>query len=116
MTNSKKLVRTKNSSSSTSNLEPRTSAGGFKTRPYRKTLNSPLPLSFRKYFWDCPFDDLYLEKYPRFIAARILNFGDWEAVTWLFARGGRELVNKAVKNGRYVNNKTENFWKMMLHG
>lgn len=57
-----------------------------------------------------------MEKYPRFIVARILNFGDWEAVSWLFARGGRELIAKAVKNGRYVNHKTENFWNMMLHG
>jgi len=118
MTSSKKLVRTPGSSSSTSNLE----LLGVRHTPLQlpfslsSTPNSPLPTSFRKYFWDCPFDDLSLEKYPRLIAARILNFGDWEAVSWLFARGGRDLVHKTIKNQRYVNRKTENFWKIMLHG
>lgn len=103
MTNSKKIVQTSGSSSSTANFEPRTS-------------NSFLPTSFRKYFWDCPFNGLSLEKYPRFVAARILDFGDWEAVSWLFTHGGRDLVDKTAKNQRYVNRKTENFWKIILHG
>jgi hypothetical protein len=75
-----------------------------------------LPASFRKYFWDCPFDGLSMEKHSRFIAARILNFGDWEAITWLFARGGWPLIRRTVRNWRDLNAKTINFWNLMLHG
>lgn len=114
-------LKTSKSSSVTAKSGQRTvNPQGGQTNQIRQSRRmicaASLPAHFRKYFWDCPFEELSLEKYPRFIVARILNFGDWEAVSWLFARGGRELIAKAVKNGRYVNHKTENFWNMMLHG
>lgn len=75
-----------------------------------------LPPSFRKYFWDCCFEDLSMERHDLFIAARILNFGDWKAVSWLNAHGGRSLIRKTVKNRRDLSAKTINFWNVMLHG
>ena len=33
--------------------------------------NPDMPEEFRKYFWDVDYDDLSLEKYPKFIAERI---------------------------------------------
>jgi hypothetical protein len=82
----------------------------------RKILNSALPPSFRKYFWDCNFKDLSMERHDLFIAARILNFGDWKAVAWLRVHGGKSLIRKTVKNRRDLSKKTINFWNMMLHG
>ena len=75
-----------------------------------------LPSSFRKYFWDCPFEELSLEKNDLFIAARILNYGDWNAVSWLQKIGGRALIRNAVKKRRDLSAKTINFWNLMLHG
>jgi hypothetical protein len=75
-----------------------------------------LPASFRKYFWDCRFEDLSLDKHNLFIAARILNFGDWKAVSWLHANGGRSVIRKALQKRRDLSAKTINFWNMMLHG
>jgi hypothetical protein len=45
--------------------------------------NKRLPEEFRKYFWDVDYDDLSLDKYPKFIAERIMNYGDLDSVKWL---------------------------------
>jgi len=74
-----------------------------------------LPASFRKYFWDCSFKELSLEKHSSFIASRILNFGDWKAVSWLHAHGGQPLIRHAVQKKRHLSAKTVNFWDVMLH-
>jgi len=41
--------------------------------------NKRLPEEFRKYFWDVDYDDLSLDKYPKFIAERIMNYGDLDS-------------------------------------
>lgn len=75
-----------------------------------------LPYSFRKYFWDCRFEDLSMDRHDLFIASRILNFGDWKAVDWLRAHGGKALIQRTVKKRRDLNAKTVNFWDVILHG
>jgi len=76
--------------------------------------NPDMPEEFRKYFWDVDYDDLSLEKYPKFIAERILNYGDLDAIKWLQAVLDREFIRSVILNSRNLNPKTKNYWKLML--
>lgn len=76
--------------------------------------NTEIPETFRKYFWDVEFDDLSLEKYPKFIAERIMNYGDLAAVNWLQSVLDREFIRSVVMNSRNLNPKTKNYFELVL--
>lgn len=76
--------------------------------------NKRLPEEFRKYFWDVDYDDLSLEKYPKFIAERIMNYGDLNSVKWLQSVLDREFIRSVVLNSRNLNPKTKNYWELLL--
>lgn len=79
-----------------------------------KRKNTSLPEEFKPYFWDVEFGALTYEKYPRFIAERLLNFGDAKAVKWLLSLAGRSGIKKIVQTSRNLNAKTRNYWQVML--
>ena len=41
------------------------------------------PAFLKQYFWDIDFDKLDIEKYPLYVVARILNYGDEKAIAWM---------------------------------
>ncbi len=73
-----------------------------------------LPENFKKYFWDCNFDDLNLDQYAFFITERILNFGDMTSLQWLFNRIDKNLVINVLNKSRNINKKTRNYWSTIL--
>jgi Family of unknown function (DUF6922) len=73
-----------------------------------------LPDAFHKFFWDVDFNELTLGKFPDFIAVRILNYGDPEALNWLTSRIDKAFLMKLVEYNRNLNPKTRNFWKLIL--
>jgi hypothetical protein len=76
--------------------------------------NHKLPEEFRKYFWDVAFDELTFDKYPRFIAERLLNFGNLDDIKWLLARTDRQFLDSLVETSRNLNDKTKNYWQIIL--
>ncbi len=74
-----------------------------------------MPEMLRKYFWDCRFDELSLEKYPFYIVERILNLGDMTSLRWLLARIDTSLLKEVVEKSRRLDKKTRNYWEIMLH-
>ena len=70
-----------------------------------------LPESFRKYFWDCDFDDLSVQKYPKFILERVLNFGSLKDIQWIKHQVGDEYFRKIATQSRRLDKKTLNYWK-----
>jgi hypothetical protein len=79
-----------------------------------KQNSSKLPEELRKYFWDVEFDELTTEKYPRFIAERILNFGDLNGIKWLLSWADNNFIRTIVDNSRNLNAKTRNYWRLLL--
>lgn len=73
-----------------------------------------LPGEFQKYFWDVSFSDLTMEKYPRFIAERILNFGDLNEIRWLLSRTDLNFIKTLIESSRNLNAKTRNYWQIVL--
>ena len=76
--------------------------------------SSRLPEEFQKYFWDVAYNELTIEKYPRFIAERILNYGDLNGIKWLLSWTDRHFIKTIVDNSRNLNAKTKNYWQIML--
>jgi len=70
-----------------------------------------LPESFKKYFWDCKFDDLSVKKYPKFILERVLNFGSLQDIEWIKFQVGDEYFRKIATQSRRLDKKTLNYWK-----
>ena len=82
--------------------------------PVRKT-NPKLKPEFQKYFWDVDFKELSVQRYPRFIAERILNFGDTESINWLLKWADKDFLEKIIETSRNLNARTRNYWKTILH-
>ena len=74
-----------------------------------------LPVRFKKYFWDCYFDDLSMDKNTKFIIERLLVYGNLNDIKWLRANSSREkFINIATKSRR-LDKRTINFWKIYFN-
>lgn len=78
-------------------------------------MNETLPEMLKKYFWDCDFKELNMDKYAFFITERILNFGDMTSLKWLIDRTDKAFLKQVVEKSRNLDKKTRNYWKIMLY-
>lgn len=65
----------------------------------------------KKYFWDCDFEELSMEKYSKFIIERVLNFGNAKEVRWLIENTDEGIFKKVATSSRRLDRKTANYWK-----
>jgi hypothetical protein len=82
-----------------------------KTVPYKMTT---LPKSFKKYFWDCNFNEITLDTYSFFITERILRYGNMDSVNWLLNKIDKKFLKIVIKKSRNLDNKTKNYWETIL--
>ncbi len=82
--------------------------------PSGTNTKNKLPEEFQKYFWDVDFNEISFEKYPRFVAERILNYGDMDGIKWLLLCADTSFIKSLLKTSRNLNSKTKNFWQIML--
>lgn len=78
-------------------------------------MNQTLPETLKKYFWDCDFEEMSMDRYAFFIAERILSFGDMASLRWLTARTDKSFLKEVVRRSRNLDKKTRNYWEMMLY-
>mgnify|MGYP000974190068 CR=1 FL=1 len=77
--------------------------------------NEQLPETFEKYFWDCNFNELSLDKYKKFVVERMLNYGDIYAVRYILSNVDKSELKNIISTSRNLNSKTKNFWEIMLN-
>ncbi|AKJ63467.1 helix-turn-helix domain-containing protein [Kiritimatiella glycovorans] len=65
-------------------------------------------------FWDRTLSKSDLERYPVWVAERVLDYGNLEDVRMLRALLGRESFVRAAARAHRVSNVTRNFWKQIL--
>ncbi len=75
-----------------------------------------LPENLRSLFWDCDFDSLDLDENLRFVIRRILDRGDWDAITWLRKTAGDPAIRDwfLTTNGRGLDPPRLRFWALIL--
>ncbi|MBD3375391.1 hypothetical protein GF406_10175 [candidate division KSB1 bacterium] len=76
--------------------------------------NYPIPQAYKKYFWDCDFDQLNMADHGLFIAERILNFGNRASVSWLLGQLDKNALSELLESSRNLDKKTRNYWRIML--
>lgn len=75
----------------------------------------PLPLFLKRYFWDIDFSSLDKQKYPDFIIARILEYGDERAIAWLFKYFKKPELRKTLSKRRGISPLSANYWGLILN-
>lgn len=73
-----------------------------------------IPQHLRPIFWDvnaAEFDPLL---HPHYSIARILEFGDREAVAWLRNSFTREAIDRVVRTERSLTRRSANFWALVF--
>jgi transcriptional regulator with XRE-family HTH domain len=68
----------------------------------------------RRLFWDAPFDESDLDRHPRWVTTRVLEFGNLDDVRFLVQRyGTRRFVDLAAA-ARFSSRRTRVFWRSIL--
>jgi hypothetical protein len=77
---------------------------------------TPLPQSFRAFFWDYRFDQLTWEGNRELVIHRLLIHGSWEAITWLRRKIGDSELRKwlIAHKGRGLSPRQLRFWSLVL--
>jgi hypothetical protein len=73
-----------------------------------------LPDTLGKFFWDCNLAELTWAQHRRFVAERLLNFGDDAALDWLRGQLTRADLAEFVRTSRRLDAKTRNYWAWAL--
>lgn len=67
----------------------------------------------KRYFWDIDADHFDPRDYPRYTIARLLEYGDFEAVSWLRNNFEEETIKEVVRTSRELSPKTATFWALV---
>lgn len=73
-----------------------------------------LPQFLKKYFWDVNFNSLKLNKHQVFIIARLLEYGNRQAVKWMENNFKPKEIKKVVCNSKNISQKSANFWQLIF--
>ncbi|RMF26192.1 MAG: hypothetical protein D6759_20065 [Chloroflexi bacterium] len=74
----------------------------------------PLPELLRPLFWDTDFDHLRIPDHKQYIIERVLEYGDDEAVRWLWHTFGPSAIADVVRRSRAISPNTANLWALVL--
>ena len=74
-----------------------------------------LPKYLEKYFWDTDFKKLNKEKDKMYITAKILEYGDIQALRWLFANFSEQEIGEIFAKTRYFSRRAANFWRVFFN-
>lgn len=73
-----------------------------------------LPVFLKKYFWDVKFEDIDQDRRRVYILKRILEYGDKEAVHWMWKNFKKSEIKYTLTNFRGYSQKSANFWAFIL--
>ena len=73
------------------------------------------PAFLKKYFWDIDFDKINLEDRKIYVLKRILEYGDENAVDWMWKNFKKRDIKNALSNFRGYSQKSANYWALILN-
>ena len=78
------------------------------------STGASLPEHLRPLFWDVDFDRLRVEGHERYVIERVLEYGDDEAIRWLWRTFGSSDITDVVQRSRRISRRTANLWTLVL--
>jgi len=76
--------------------------------------DAPLPEFLRPLFWEVDFDRLRVRGHERYIIERVLEYGDDEAIRWLYHTFGPRAIGDVVRRSRKISRNTATLWALVL--
>lgn len=72
-----------------------------------------LPPNVRRFFWDTNPDSFDPTAYPAYSIARILEYGNENAVAWLRDTFAEEEIKRVIRTERRLTRRSANFWALV---
>jgi hypothetical protein len=72
-----------------------------------------IPEHIRPFFWDINADHFDPASYPDYTIARILEYGDQKAVSWLKGAFSDTEIKQVIRTERRLSRKSANFWAVI---
>jgi hypothetical protein len=72
-----------------------------------------IPNHLSSFFWDIDIDNFDPWLYPHYTIARLLEYGDPEAISWLKKQFSEETIKEVVKKERALSPRTATFWALV---
>lgn len=69
-----------------------------------------LPDSAKRYFWDINVETLDVAAHPRFVIERLLEYGDFPELKWLFREFSRDEIVDVIKRTRRLSRRRASAW------
>lgn len=76
-------------------------------------LQFMVPECLRSLFWDTNLDDFDPLAFPTYTIARILEYGDQDAVAWLKTTFSETQIVNVVRTERRLSRRSANFWALV---
>lgn len=75
-----------------------------------------LPEDIMGLFWDCDQVDVSISEHESFMVGRILDRGDWNAISWLRKEIGDKAIREWLerKHGGQLDARKLRFWELLL--
>lgn len=74
-----------------------------------------LPKNFNRYFWEIDATRLDTKKRAYYIIERILEYGDTDAVKWMFQTYQKNIIVDVLKTSRALSLKSANYWTIIFN-
>jgi len=73
-----------------------------------------LPKELWKYFWDVRASELDIEKWPKHVIPRLMDYGDTSAVRWMKDEYGEDLLIDTLRTIRGISRPSAYYWSKLL--
>jgi hypothetical protein len=67
------------------------------------------------FFWDVDIDEFDPRLHPRYTIARLLEYGDLEAISWLKEQFSEETIREVIRTERILSPRSATFWGLVYH-
>jgi len=72
-----------------------------------------IPQYLRPFFWDVNVAQFDPQSYPEYTIARILEYGDEPAVSWLKEAFAEDQIRRVICTERRLSRKSATFWALV---
>lgn len=73
-----------------------------------------IPQHLQLLFWDTNLENFDPTAYPVYTIARVLEYGDEEAVAWLRRTFSQEQIVDVLRTNRHLTPLSANFWALLF--
>ena len=65
------------------------------------------------FFWDVDIDKFDPQSHPRYTIARLLEYGNLEAISWLKEQFSEEAIKDVIRTERTLSPRSATFWGLV---